>query len=140
MNNVQLIGRLTRDPELKYSTGENQTAICRFSLAINSGYGDNKRVDYPNIVVFGKRAENCQKYLTKGSQVGVVGRIQTGSYTNSNNIKVYTTDVIANEVQFLGTNTNSKSDSNGWVEPPPPQENNNGYPDGFAGIDDDIPF
>ena len=68
MNNVQLIGRLTRDPELRYSTGANQTAICRFSLAINSGYGDNQRTDYPNIVVFGKQAENCDKYLAKGRQ------------------------------------------------------------------------
>ena len=101
MNNVMLIGNLTKDVEVRYaSSGENHMAIGRFSIAINSGYGDRKRVDYINIVTFGKTAENCEKWLRKGSKCSVRGRIQTGSYEGKNG-KVYTTDVIADEVEFL---------------------------------------
>ena len=102
MNSVVLIGNLTKDVEVRYSTGEKQTAVGRFSLAINSGYGDKKRVDYINIVTFGKTAENCEKWLKKGSKCAVRGHIQTGSYEGKNG-KVYTTDVIADEVVFLNS-------------------------------------
>ena len=106
MNQVNLIGNLTRDPETRYSTGQNQTAVCRFTIAVN----DRRRnqngewEDNPSfipIVVFGKKAENCDKYLVKGSKVAVNGKIQTGSYTNKEGQKVYTTEVIASEVEFL---------------------------------------
>ena len=100
MNSVTLIGNLTKDPEVRYTT--TGTAMGKFSLAINSGYGDKKRVDYPNIIVFGKTAENCEKYLHKGSKCAVRGKIQTGSYEGKNGT-VYTTDVIADEVEFLGS-------------------------------------
>ena len=106
MNNVALIGNLSKYVEVRYSTGANQTAIGRFSLAINSGYGDRKRVDYINIVCFGKTAENAEKWLRKGSKCAVRGHIQTGSYEGKNG-KVYTTDVIADEVEFLSTSRNS---------------------------------
>ena len=102
MNTVVLIGNLTKDVEVRYSTGEKQMAVGRFSLAINSGYGDRKRVDYINIVCFGKTAENAEKWLKKGSKCAVRGHIQTGSYEGKNG-KVYTTDVIADEVEFLNT-------------------------------------
>ena len=102
MNNVTLIGNLTKDVEVRYSTGEKQTAVGRFTLAINSGFGDRKRVDYINIVCFGKTAENAEKFLAKGSKCAVRGRIQTGSYEGKNG-KVYTTDIIADEVEFLST-------------------------------------
>ena len=102
MNSVILIGNLTRDPELRYSTGMNQTAVCRFTVAVNDGYGDKQRTSFIPIVVFGKQAENCDRYLAKGRKVAVEGRIQTGSYTNKEGNKVYTTDVIANHVEFLG--------------------------------------
>lgn len=139
MNQVQLIGRLTRDPELRYSTGQNQTAICRFSLAINSGYGDKQRVDYPSIVVFGKTAENCEKYLKKGSQAAIVGRIQTGSYKNKDGNTVYTTEVIASSVEFLGSAKNSSEQPPAQSEPDINPET--GMPAGFASMDDDdIPF
>lgn len=104
MNSVILIGNLTKDPELRYSSGQNQTAICRFSVAVNDGYGDNQRTSFIPIVVFGKRAENCEKYLSKGSKAGVKGRIQTGSYVNKNGQKVYTTEVVAEDVEFLSHN------------------------------------
>lgn len=100
MNKVQLIGNLTRDPETRYSTGENQTAICRFSIAINTGYGEKQRTDYPQIVVFGKQAESCDRYLKKGNKVAVSGRIQTGSYEKDGQ-KIYTTEVVAEQVEFL---------------------------------------
>lgn len=101
MNSVILIGNLTRDPELSYKPSNDPLAICKFTIAINDGYGDKARVDYPSIVCFGKVAENCDKYLKKGSKVGVTGKIQTGSYEKDGR-KVYTTDVIASSVEFLG--------------------------------------
>ena len=102
MNSVILIGNLARDPELRYSTGMNQTAICRFTIAVNDGYGERERTSFIPIVVFGKSAENCDRFLSKGRKVAVNGRIQTGSYTNKEGNKVYTTEVIANNVEFLG--------------------------------------
>lgn len=109
MNSVTLIGNLTKDIEVRYTTGEKQMAVAHFSLAINSGYGDKKRVDYPNIVVFGKTAENCEKFLKKGSKCAVRGRLQTGSYEGKNG-KVYTTDVIADEVEFLSSKQKETND------------------------------
>ena len=102
MNNVSIIGRLTRDPELRYSEN-SRTAIARFTLAVDrpTRQGEDKKADFPNIVVFGKQAENCDKYLEKGSLVGITGRIQTGSYQNKNNMTIYTVNVIATNVQFL---------------------------------------
>ena len=101
MNSVQLIGRLTRDPEVRYS-GDNM-AIATFSIAIDRPpkRDGTKETDFPRITVFGRQAENCEKYLVKGRLVGIEGRIQTGSYTNRNGDKVYTTDVVANRVEFL---------------------------------------
>lgn len=102
MNNVSMIGRLTRDPELRYSEN-SKTAIARFTLAVDrpTRQGEEKKADFPNIVVFGKQAENCDKYLEKGSLVGITGRIQTGSYQNKNNITIHTVNIIATNVQFL---------------------------------------
>ncbi len=102
MNNVILIGNLVRDPELRYSTGQNQTAVCRFTVAVNDGYGERQRTSFIPIVVFGKQAENCERYLAKGRKVAVNGRIQTGSYEKDGRT-VYTTDVIANNVEFLSS-------------------------------------
>ena len=85
MNKVILIGNLTKAPELRYS-GDNP--ICRFTLAIEDGYGEKKKVSYPSIVCFGKTAENCDRYLDKGRKVALEGRIQTGSYANSKGEKV----------------------------------------------------
>lgn len=101
MNNVSLIGRLTRDPEVRY-TGE-QMAVAKFSIAIDRTAKGEKKTDFPNIVVFGKQAENCEKYLSKGRLVGIQGRLKTGSYEKDGR-KVYTTDVVANHVEFLEWN------------------------------------
>nr|DAK54672.1 MAG TPA: Single strand binding protein [Caudoviricetes sp.] len=100
MNNVTLIGRTTREVELRYTT--SQTAVARFSLAVERPVKDGeKKADFPNIIVFGKQAENCEKYLAKGRKVAVQGRLQTGSYEDKDGKRVYTTDVIAERVEFL---------------------------------------
>lgn len=140
MNLVSLIGRLTRDPEVRYT--DKQLAIARFSVAIDRGNdknGESRGADFPNVVVFGRTAENCERYLQKGSQVGVQGRIQTGSYTNKDGNKVYTTEVIADRVEFLGgkNNTSYVQDDSGKSE----TKSTSAMPDGFQPIEDEeIPF
>lgn len=130
MNNCSLIGRLVREPDVRYTTGANPTAVARFSIAIDTGYGDKKRTDFPSIVCFGKTAENCEKYLVKGSRVGVTGRLQTGSY-EKDGVKHYTTDVVADRVEFL-----TKPKSNNDV-----QAGNEEQLEGFTALeDDDVPF
>lgn len=108
MNNVVLIGRLVRDPELSYTP--SQTALCKFTIAVDRQSKEEKTADYIRIVVWGKQAENCDRYLFKGKQVAVNGRIQTGSYKDKDGKTVYTTDVIANNVEFLGGKTEEKAE------------------------------
>lgn len=95
MNQVILTGRLTKDPETRHTAN---TVICTFSIAVDR---DGEKTDYPRIKVFGKQAENCEKYLKKGRLCGVRGSLQTGSYTDKNGATVFTTDVIADRVEFL---------------------------------------
>ena len=102
MNKVFLVGRLTRDPELRY--GANNNAVMRTSLAVDRTFANQngeREADFINIVAFGNRAETMKKYLTKGSQIAVSGRIQTGSYDDKDGKRVYTTDIIIDEFQFL---------------------------------------
>ncbi|MEI3515939.1 MAG: single-stranded DNA-binding protein [Clostridia bacterium] len=103
MNSVVLIGRLTRDPEVRYTGGQNNMAVATFSIAIDRPVkqGQEKKADFPRVTAFGRQAENCEKFLAKGRLVGVQGRIQTGSYTNKDGRTVYTTDVVADRVEFL---------------------------------------
>ena len=103
MNSVVLIGRLTRDPEVRYTGGQNNMAVATFSVAIDRPVkqGQEKKADFPRVTAFGRQAENCEKFLAKGRLVGVQGRIQTGSYTNKDGRTVYTTDVVADRVEFL---------------------------------------
>lgn len=128
MNNCSLIGRLVRDPDVR--TTQSGTTVARFSIAIDSGFGDNKRTDFPSIVCFGKTAEICDKYLSKGSQVGVTGRLQTGSY-EKDGTKFYTTDVIADRVEFLQRAKGQEDNQ---------QSNEQSEYDGFMRVDEDIPF
>lgn len=100
MNNVSIIGNLTKDPEMRATTGQNQTSVCNMNVAVNDGYGDKRRTSYIPITVFGKIADNCERYLYKGSKVGVTGRLQTGSYEKDGKT-VYTWAVIASSVEFL---------------------------------------
>ncbi len=102
MNKVILMGRLTRDPEVRYSQGDNPTAVAKYSLAVDRRFSrnDENNTDFINIVAFGKQGEFAEKYLHKGTKILVSGRIQTGSYTNKEGQKVYTTEVVAEEQEF----------------------------------------
>lgn len=99
INTVALVGNLTSDPELKYTNGGK--AICTFTLAVTSGFGDKQKVDFINIVAWGKQGENCGKFLVKGQPCAVSGKITTGSYTAKDGSKRYTFQVTANDVMFL---------------------------------------
>ena len=113
MNKVILVGRLTRDPEVRY-TSESQMAVARFSIAIDRPVrrdGGEQQTDFPNIVAFGRNGEFAEKYLRKGTRILVEGRIQTGSYTNKDGNKVYTTDVVVENFQFLDTKGSRNMDS-----------------------------
>ena len=128
MNKVIEIGRLGRDPELTYGGAHNDTAICRFTIAVDR---PTEGTDWIRIIAFGKQAENCNKYLKKGSKVAVDGRIQTGSYEGKDGKKVYTTDVVASRVEFL---SNPKSDEHH-------EENQSASVlDAFIEDDSDLPF
>lgn len=140
MNSVNLIGRLTRDPEMRY-TAATQMAVCQFTLAIDRPVkaGAEKQTDFPRVTVFGKQAENCEKYLAKGRLVAIEGRLQTGSYQNKDGATVYTTDVMANRVQFL--EWKDKAPSNQQQAPQLTQEPlMPEMPDSFQAIDEDVPF
>lgn len=133
-----MIGRLTKDPYVSQN-GENK--VARFSLAINRGKdgdGNDRGADYPSIVCFGKTAELAEKYLTKGRQVGISGHLQTGSYEKDGR-KIYTTDVIADRILFLGS---SESESTAPKPVEPDKSDVTTAPDGFSpmGTEDDIPF
>ena len=152
MNSVILIGRLTRKPELRYSNSGNQTAIARFSIAIDrpTRAGGEKQTDFPSIVVFGKQAENCERYLDKGRQVAVQGRIQTGSYKTQTGETRYTTEVVADRVEFLSNGERSGApaggqqyggQSYGGGQGMTGGSDFGGIPEGFQSVsDDDIPF
>lgn len=144
MNNVVLIGRLTRDPELRYIP--SGTAITRFSMAVDKGLAKDKKqemeaknqptADFINIVVWGKVAENCANYLEKGRLVGISGRIQTGSY-EKDGVKKYTTEVVANQVEFLEWGDTNNSKPQGQSR----DDSDFGGIEGFHPTDnDDIPF
>lgn len=133
MNSVVLIGRLTKDPEVRY-VPDTQLAVATFTIAIDRPVrdGKEKQTDFPRITVFGKQAENCEKFLAKGRLVGIQGRIQTGSYKNKDGATVYTTDVVADRVEFLEWGDKKENDS--------PRQSF-GVPEGFQALDDDdIPF
>ncbi len=139
MNSVALIGRLTRDPEVRYTS--EQMAIASFSIAIDRPprKDGTKDTDFPRITVFGRQAENCEKYLVKGRLVAIQGRIQTGSYTNKNGDKVYTTDVVADRVEFL--EWGDRSERNESPKPASGKPSADDIPSGFESIDDDdMPF
>ena len=116
MNKVILMGRLTRDPDIRYSQGDNSMAIARYSLAVDrrrSGPDGNRETDFINCVAFGRAAEFAERYLHQGTKIAVTGRIQTGSYTNKDGQKVYTTDVIIEEQEFAESKAASENRQSG---------------------------
>lgn len=155
MNRVILMGRLTRDPEIRYSQGDNPLAIARYSLAVDRRFNrgnDDATADFINCVTFGKSAEFAERYLHKGTKIAVTGRIQTGSYTNKDGVKVYTTEVVVEDQEFAESK-NSAGGNGGFAgneaggysggysggRPEP-----SGAGDGFMnipdGIDEELPF
>ena len=161
MNSVELIGRLTRDPEVRYTSG-SQTAVATFTIAIDRPQrqdGGERQTDFPRITVFGRQAETCEKYLKKGRLVAIQGRIQTGSYQNKNGDTVYTTDVVANRVEFIDwggqggqqngqgyQRSNDYQQTQGAAPAAPVQQSqpasqpDDDMPDSFEAIDEDVPF
>ncbi len=150
MNKVILMGRLTRDPEVRYSQGDSSLAIARYSLAVDRrqgrNSGDEQTADFINCVAFGKAAEFAERYFHKGTKIAVTGRIQTGSYTNKDGVKVYTTDVVIEDQEFAESkNASSNGDSNygGYqsnASAPAPSGAGDGFMNIPDGIDEELPF
>lgn len=144
MNSVVLIGRLTKDPEVRYIS-KSQMAVAAFTVAINRGkdkHGNDRGADYIPVTAFGRQAENCERYLAKGRLVGVQGRIQTGSYTNKDGTTVYTTDVVANRVELLEWADKTQAGGNrSQLAEQTSADKDMDIPEGFQAIqDEDIPF
>ena len=151
MNKVILMGRLTRDPEVRYTNGDNQMAVARYSLAVDRrgrrNDSDGQTADFINCVAFGRAAEFAEKYFHKGIKIVVTGRIQTGSYTRQDGQKVYTTDVIADEQEFCESRAANDTAQNYSTPTPQPTQQSSGTSaalDGFMsipdGIDEELPF
>lgn len=147
MNKVILMGRLTRDPEVRYSSGENALAIARYTLAVDRRFHkDNEAsADFIACIAFGKGGEFAEKYLRQGTKIVVTGRIQTGSYTNREGQKVYTTEIVVEDQEFAeskaASQNNSQTSAGSRQQPPPPMPTDK---DGFMqipdGIDEELPF
>ena len=144
MNKVNLLGRLVRDPEVRYSNGQQATAIARFTLAVDRKFkrDGEPTADFINCVAFGKTAEFIEKYFRKGNRMALSGRIQTGSYTNKDGNKVYTTDIMVEDVEFC---ENRNSGQNHQSQEPKgqsqdPMSDSSGFMNIPDGIDDELPF
>ena len=147
MNKVILMGRLTRDPEVRYAQGDNPLAIARYTLAVDRrqsrNSGDDQTADFINCVAFGRTAEFAERYLRKGTKIAVTGRIQTGSYTNKDGVRVYTTDVVVEEHEFAESRNASGSNDggyNGGYSAPAPSGAGDGFMNIPDGIDEELPF
>ena len=143
MNKVILMGRLTRDPDIRYSQGEKSTAVARYTLAVDRKFKKDGDVsaDFINCIAFGKNGEFAEKYLRRGTKIAVVGRIQTGSYTNKEGQRVYTTDIVVEEHEFAESkraenesSRNSNTPSNAF------ETGKDGFMNIPDGIDEEIPF
>ena len=149
MNKVILMGRLTRDPEVRYSQGEQATAIARYTLAVDRRGrrdGDQQSADFIPCVAFGWLGEFAEKYLRKGTKVVVTGRIQTGSYTKADGQRVYTTDVVVEECEFAESKAASENNNNSYSgftpvdRPAPSSAAGDGFMNIPDGIDEELPF
>ncbi len=147
MNKVILMGRLTRDPEVRYSQGENATAIARYTLEVDRRFNrnnDDQTADFISCVAFGRSGEFAEKYLHKGTKIAVTGRIQTGSYTNKDGVKVYTTDVVVEDQEFAESKNASQQAGGDYAPAGRTQSAPMAAGDGFMnipdGIDEELPF
>jgi single-strand DNA-binding protein len=141
MNKVILMGRLTRNPDIRYSAGEKSTAIARYTLAVDRRFkrDGEPTADFINCVAFGRSAEFAEKYFQQGLKIVISGRIQTGSYTNREGVKIYTTDVVVEEQEFAESKRSQESNGQNMAPSAPATG-----PDGFMnipdGIDEELPF
>lgn len=137
MNKVVLIGRLTRDVETRYSQGNEPMAISRYTLAVDrkrgNSSGNEPTADFINCVAFGRSGEFAERYFRKGMKIAVTGRIQTGSYTNNDGVKVYTTDIVVEEQEFCES-------KNTQGRPEPSTSSSDGFMNIPDGIDEELPF
>ncbi|MBR5377021.1 MAG: single-stranded DNA-binding protein [Lachnospiraceae bacterium] len=149
MNKVVLMGRLTKDPSVKYSQGETPLAVARFTLAVDRRFrrqsegGDDQSADFISCVAFGKQGEFVEKYAHKGTKFTLAGRIQTGRYTNKDGQTVYTTDVVVEDIEFAESKS-SQAASDAGTDNHPAGGSPSGADDGFMNvpdeIDEDLPF
>ena len=139
------MGRLTRDPEVRYSQGENPLAIARFTLAADRRFkrDGEQSADFISCVAFGKQAEHAERYYRQGIKIVVCGRIQTGSYTNRDGVKVYTTEVVVEEQEFAESKAASDAHAGGFQSAPqqaPAAPAGDGFMNIPDGIDEELPF
>ena len=139
MNKVILMGRLTRDPEVRYSQGERPIAVARYTLAVNRTFkrAGEPDADFINCVTFGRSAEFAEKYFRQGIRIVVSGRIQTGSYTNRDGVKVYTTDIVVEDQEFAESKSSAAANSGAAYTPSRP-EPSAAAGDGFMNIPDGV--
>ena len=143
MNKVILMGRLTRDPEIRYSQGEQSTAVARYTIAVDRRFrrdGDQQTADFINCVAFGRQGEFAEKYLRKGTKIALTGRIQTGSYTNRDGQKVYTTEVVVEEQEFAESKNSGSGSSQQNAPQPSPDVGTEGFMNIPDGIEEELPF
>ena len=150
MNKVILVGRLTRDPDVRYSSGDNAMAIARFTVAVDrrqrrEGAGDQQTADFIGCVAFGRQGEFVEKYFRKGMKAVIEGRIQTGSYTNKDGQKVFTTDVVAEQIEFAESKNAAGAQGGDSFVPmqqaaQPQPEVSDGFMNIPDGIDEELPF
>ena len=140
MNKVILMGRLTRDPEVRYSAGDNSMAIARYTLAVDRRFkrDGEATADFISCVVFGKQAEFAEKYFRQGIRIVVSGRIQTGSYTNKDGVRVYTTEVIVEDQEFAESKNAASGNSDGGYRPAERPAPSSAIGDGFMNIPDGV--
>ncbi len=146
MNKAILVGRLTRDPEVRYSQGDNATAVARYTVAVDRRFkrDGEPNADFIPCVVFGRSAEFAEKYFRQGMRVSISGRIQTGSYTNRDGVKVYTTEVIVEEQEFAESRAESEANRASYNRqqsaPSPSVDAGDGFMNIPDGIDEELPF
>ena len=154
MNKVILMGRLTKDPEVRYSQGETPMAVARYTLAVDRrqarSNNNEQTADFINCVAFGRAGEFAERYFRKGTKIAITGRIQTGSYTNKDGVRVYSTDIVVEDQEFAESKNASSGNEGGFQNGG--YQNNGGYNrpapggagDGFMnipdGIDEELPF
>ena len=143
MNKIILMGRLTRDPEVRYGTGENSTAAARYTIAVDRRFkrDGEQSADFISCVTFGRSAEFAEKYLRQGTKIVLTGRIQTGSYTNRDGQKVYTTDIVVEEQEFAENKAAASNSGQGnYSRPSAAPSDADGFMNIPDGIDDELPF